>query len=241
MAIIAQTGAGKSYLTGRILECLIELGATAIVLDPNSDYVQLRKAARDAETPYVRAEHTPFADRVDIYRIPGLTHYRYSGDLIGPSLPFTVQFADLDPEDVLDSLLESTSTQSGWATAVRAALRILARIGTDYGPADLVRQLRRMGRDHADDDQNQGQVGIEGGDDMGQDDQLEPEVTSGQAPEPATDQVAAEDSEDDDTGVNPDDCRRAVPYLSHSSAIRSGVSTTSRPSTRPCGRITLRC
>src|SRR2546422_761751 len=42
-AVIAQTGAGKSYLTGRLVECLVELGATVLVLDPNSDYVQLRK------------------------------------------------------------------------------------------------------------------------------------------------------------------------------------------------------
>ena len=43
LAIIAQTGAGKSYLAGKLLEDLLGLGATIVVLDPNSDYVQLRK------------------------------------------------------------------------------------------------------------------------------------------------------------------------------------------------------
>ena len=49
LAIIAQTGAGKSYLAGKLLEDLLGLGATIVVLDPNSDYVQLRKAQADAD------------------------------------------------------------------------------------------------------------------------------------------------------------------------------------------------
>ncbi|GAG29948.1 unnamed protein product, partial [marine sediment metagenome] len=41
VAVIAQTGAGKSYLVGVILERLLPLGATIIVFDPNSDYVMM--------------------------------------------------------------------------------------------------------------------------------------------------------------------------------------------------------
>ncbi len=43
LAIIAQTGAGKSYLAGKFFESLLQLGATILVFDPNSDYVQIRK------------------------------------------------------------------------------------------------------------------------------------------------------------------------------------------------------
>jgi DNA helicase HerA-like ATPase len=43
VAIIAQTGAGKSYLVGLMLERLLPLGATIIVFDPNSDYVMMRR------------------------------------------------------------------------------------------------------------------------------------------------------------------------------------------------------
>ncbi len=38
VAIIAQTGAGKSYLVGLILKRLLPLGATIIIFDPNSAY-----------------------------------------------------------------------------------------------------------------------------------------------------------------------------------------------------------
>lgn len=145
LAIIAQTGAGKSYLAGRILECLIELGATTIVLDPNSDYVQIRKTSADAERPYATANHTPFGDRVDVYRIPGLTHYRYNNDLVGPSRHFTVRFSDLTTEDVLELAgVDERFVRIG--AAVRAALADLRTDGTGYGPADLVRRLRRLAR-----------------------------------------------------------------------------------------------
>lgn len=209
LAIIAQTGAGKSYLAGRILECLIELGATAIVLDPNSDYVQLRKVAADADTPYVRARRTDFADRIDLYRIPGLTHYRFGQDLVGEALPFTVRFANLSAEEILE-LAGVDERYIRIATAVRAALAALRRTGAEFGPDDLVRQLRRMGRDH--DRQN--------GNNHGANEVNEPNEQAGapraevnlQPPQAAIDDEAAED-EEDDHGVNPDDCLRALPYV----------------------------
>lgn len=145
LAIIAQTGAGKSYLAGRILECLIELGATTIVLDPNSDYVQIRKRSTDAERPYATAGRTPFADRVDVYRIPGLTHYRYNADLVGDSRDFTVRFSDLAPYDILE-LAGVDERYVRIAAAVRAALAELRTGGTGFGPGDLVRKLRQMAR-----------------------------------------------------------------------------------------------
>ncbi|MCI0475795.1 MAG: DUF87 domain-containing protein, partial [Anaerolineales bacterium] len=43
LAVIAQTGAGKSYTVGVILEKLLQLGGTVIVFDPNSDYVLMRR------------------------------------------------------------------------------------------------------------------------------------------------------------------------------------------------------
>src|SRR5439155_17349476 len=70
LAIIAQTGAGKSYLAGKILEDLLTLGATIVVLDPNSDYVQLRKRAGEERTPYAHAQRTPYAGRIELFRVP---------------------------------------------------------------------------------------------------------------------------------------------------------------------------
>ena len=41
LAILAATGAGKSYTTGIILEQLLEKGANIVVIDPHADYVYL--------------------------------------------------------------------------------------------------------------------------------------------------------------------------------------------------------
>jgi len=59
VAIIAQTGAGKSYLAGVVIEELLKQGATLIVIDPHADHVKLA----------VQAENWPksLADRVKVY------------------------------------------------------------------------------------------------------------------------------------------------------------------------------
>ena len=87
LAIIAQTGAGKSYLAGKILEDLLGLGATIIVLDPNSDYVQLRKLIEDERVPYRQARKTEHAARIDLYRVPGIQNRRYSGTWSARPIP----------------------------------------------------------------------------------------------------------------------------------------------------------
>src|SRR5260370_18292939 len=51
LAIIAQTGAGKSYLGGKFFESLLQLGGTILVFDPNSAYFHIRKNTRQEEHP----------------------------------------------------------------------------------------------------------------------------------------------------------------------------------------------
>ncbi|RLE83329.1 MAG: ATP-binding protein, partial [Thermoprotei archaeon] len=43
LAILAQTGAGKSYTVGVLIEELLKKGATIIVIDPHADYVRLSR------------------------------------------------------------------------------------------------------------------------------------------------------------------------------------------------------
>jgi len=76
LAIIAQTGAGKSYLTGLLLEKLVKLGATILVFDPNSDYVLLRRKRNNLK------EFSSIAQQVNIYRIPQVKG-RFTDDIIG--------------------------------------------------------------------------------------------------------------------------------------------------------------
>lgn len=65
MAIIAQTGAGKSYLAGVMMEELLSQGGTVVVIDPHADYVKL---SVPNEKEGWRAE---LAERVFVYRVGG--------------------------------------------------------------------------------------------------------------------------------------------------------------------------
>lgn len=143
LAIIAQTGAGKSYLSGKFFENLLQLGATILIFDPNSDYVQLRKMAGQEERPYHGAEKTPFADDVLIYRIPGIQGRRFADALIGPVREFTVRFADLDPDEISDlaGISERATNQRGMVERACAALQ---RGNVDYGPAEVITTLKAL-------------------------------------------------------------------------------------------------
>jgi len=152
LAIIAQTGAGKSYLAGKLLESLVELGATVLVLDPNSDYVQIRKVTEDANTPYQSAHKTSFAGRVDLYRVPGVEHHRFSEELVGPSQPFTVRFADLTTDEIFD-LAGIRENFTRIREAVQQAVEALQDDSVDYTPVELNQRLTEMTRSEDNDRQ----------------------------------------------------------------------------------------
>ena len=77
LAVIAQTGAGKSYTVGVVLEKLVQLGGTVVVFDPNSDYVLMRRDKQHRATP--------FADRVNVFRLPTTQAGRIPDEEIGGS------------------------------------------------------------------------------------------------------------------------------------------------------------
>jgi DNA helicase HerA-like ATPase len=141
LAIIAQTGAGKSYLAGKLFESLLQLGATVLVFDPNSDYVQLRKAAGQEQRPFAAAEKTPFAEDITIYRIPGVEGRRFSDTLVGPTRQFTVRFADLEPDEICE-LAGIGERATNLRAAVTRTCEQLQREGVDYRPAELIEALR---------------------------------------------------------------------------------------------------
>lgn len=91
LAILAQTGAGKSNSAAVIMEELIKKGASIIVLDPHADYVLMRKTE----------EGSFFQDSIKIFRTP-LSTGRYSGDGEGLVDKFVINFQDLEAEDLCD-------------------------------------------------------------------------------------------------------------------------------------------
>lgn len=140
LAIIAQTGAGKSYLAGKLLEDLLGLGATIVVLDPNSDYVQLRKTQADADLPYHHANKTPHADRIAILRVPGIEGRRYPDELAGPTESYTIRFAELDADDIAD-VAGVPTTASRIRDAITQSVARLRHGNVDFVPRDLAQDL----------------------------------------------------------------------------------------------------
>lgn len=133
LAVIAQTGAGKSYTVGVILEKLLQLGGTIVVFDPNSDYVLMRR------DPQHRV--TSFADRVEIYRLPTTQAGRIPDNEIGGSKKFTMQFSKLEVEEIC--------TMTGIAptsTNIRKAIQTVwdKLQGTDYTPKRFREELEAM-------------------------------------------------------------------------------------------------
>lgn len=143
LAIIAQTGAGKSYLAGKFFESLLQQGATILVFDPNSDYVQLRKQKGQETRPYHSAEKTPFADDVLIYRIPGIQGRRFPDALIGAVRPFTARFAELNHDEIAD-LAGISERASNQRRAIELACEQLQQEGADYRPDELITKLKEL-------------------------------------------------------------------------------------------------
>ena len=90
LAIIAQTGAGKSYTAGVLIEELYEKGASIVIIDPHADYVRM-KMGKDGK------EIIP---RFTVFRNP-LSTGRYAEVR---SEDLTVSLRDLEPEEISDIL-----------------------------------------------------------------------------------------------------------------------------------------
>ncbi len=133
LAVIAQTGAGKSYTVGVILEKLLQLGGTVVVFDPNSDYVLMRRDTQHRATP--------FADRVDVFRLPTTQAGRIRDEEIGGSRKFTMQFSKLEVDELcaLTGIAETS-------TNIRKALQTVweSLNGTDYSPKQFVAELEKL-------------------------------------------------------------------------------------------------
>jgi hypothetical protein len=136
VAVIAQTGAGKSYTVGVILEELLRLGATAVVVDPHADYVFLSRT-RDMG----RHEHS---DRVQVFRNPHSSG-RYGRDQLDNVRDLTFRFSEIEP----DELASIAGIPEQWANvraALREAVKELRESALDYTLEDLLSKLEAKGR-----------------------------------------------------------------------------------------------
>lgn len=130
LAILAQTGAGKSYAAGVLLEELFNKGATAIVLDPHADHVFLSKKRIGGL----------FSKRITVFRTLESTG-RYSAADIGAISTYEVKFSDLSVEEIATVC----GVRSGWTNivdAIEKSINELKRdLGDNYSLDDLIRIL----------------------------------------------------------------------------------------------------
>jgi len=139
LAIIAQTGAGKSYCAGVLIEELLENGATLLVIDPHADYVFLsRMRGSGGESRH------PLADHMTVFRNPSSTG-RYSESEIQNIQPFEVAFQDLDQYEICD-ITGISEKYTRLQEAVRTALDNLNTAKKRYTPKDLIDELNSLSR-----------------------------------------------------------------------------------------------
>lgn len=135
LAILAQTGAGKSYTVGVLIEELLKKGATIIVIDPHADYVRLSR--RPDGTPH------EFSARVKVFRNPNSTG-RYSKDQLDNVVDYTVRFSDLD----VDELCRIIGVPERWANvrqSIESAMKVLKKEKEDgYTADDLITKMEEL-------------------------------------------------------------------------------------------------
>ena len=139
LALIAQTGAGKSYLAGVIAEEIIAKGGTIIMLDPHADYVFLSR-----NTDGKRHE---FSDRISVFQNPASTG-RYSSKEVGKVEPYKICFSDLDFDEIC--LMARISEKFvNIRLGLETAIGIVERTKTTYLPTDVLQELNNADSNHA--------------------------------------------------------------------------------------------
>jgi DNA helicase HerA-like ATPase len=134
VAIIAQTGAGKSYCAGVLIEELLDRGASVIVVDPHADYVLLSLSQSAG-----RYEH---ADRVAVFRNPASTG-RYSEREVGNVKPYEIAFQDLNYDQVCE-VAGIVETYTNIREAIRVCVDMLQQEGKHYLPQHLMEKLEQL-------------------------------------------------------------------------------------------------
>jgi len=135
LAILAQTGAGKSYTAGVLIEELLKKGATIIVIDPHADYVRLGR--KPDGTPH------EFSNRVKVFKNPNSTG-RYPEDQLDNVIDYTVRFSDLD----VDELYEIIGVPERWSNVRQSIEKAMKNLkeekGEGYTVKDLIAKMKEL-------------------------------------------------------------------------------------------------
>lgn len=131
LAVIAQTGSGKTYLSGVLAEELLRKGGTILILDPHADYVFLSRTTH--------GKRHELSDRITVFRNPSSTG-RYTQTEVGKVKSYEICFSDLDLEEIC--LISGISSK--YVNIVQGLEKALEKVkaGKDvFQPQDLMETL----------------------------------------------------------------------------------------------------
>jgi hypothetical protein len=136
LAVIAQTGSGKTYLAGIIAEELLSKGGTIVMLDPHADYVFLSRKAD--------GKRHELSDRITVFRNPASTG-RYTEADVGKVEPYEICFSDLDSDEIclISGISKSYRNIAG---GLEKALELLRLDKDVFQPEDLLEKLENAGQ-----------------------------------------------------------------------------------------------
>jgi len=135
LALIAQTGSGKTYLAGILADELLAKGGTVVMLDPHADYVFLGR-----DTAGKRHE---LSDRITVLRNPSSTG-RYSEGEVGKVEPYEICFSDLDIEEVC-LIANIGKHMTNIRDGLEQAIGFLREKKDVFQPEDLLEELENAG------------------------------------------------------------------------------------------------
>lgn len=119
-AVLAQTGAGKSYLTGVLIEELLEQDFPVLVVDPHGEYSSL-------------GQQNPESDEPEAYDV---TEYSPNTDVNQDARPLKFSSLNIDKKELLEIIPDSlTNSQMG---VLYNALKRLKDKDEDYDLTDIM-------------------------------------------------------------------------------------------------------
>jgi DNA helicase HerA-like ATPase len=135
LALLAQTGSGKTYLAGILADELLALGGTLVMLDPHADYVFLGRN--------VDGKRHELSDRITIFRNPASTG-RYSEGEVGKVEPYEICFSDLDISEIC-MIANIGKGMTNIQDGLEEALEHLKAEKDVFQPEDLLNELKAEG------------------------------------------------------------------------------------------------
>jgi len=139
--VLAGSGAGKTQaLLLRCLRllCVDQIPSESIVLTTFTHKAALQ--LRERLNQLLRQLASIVPEVGTITSVPGVLGRGFADELVGPTRPFTVRFADLDADEIA-KLAGVAERATNIRAAVARACERLQRQGIDYRPEDLIAEL----------------------------------------------------------------------------------------------------